>query len=68
MRWEYTTKKLDVQGWFEQGEVDPEKVDEILPPLGAEGWELVASFSTTTGEGGSNDLVFIFKRPEENAY
>ena len=62
MRWEYTTKKLDVSGWFTDGEVDPEKVDEILNPLGAEGWDMVSSFSTTYAEGGSNYLVFIFKR------
>jgi hypothetical protein len=63
MQWEYSTKTLDVSGWFTDGEVDPSKVDRILNPLGAGGWELVSSFSTTYGKGGSNKLVFIFKRP-----
>jgi hypothetical protein len=64
MHWEYTTKTLDISGWFTDGEVDPEQVDEILNPLGAQGWELVSSFSTTYGKGGSNNLVFILKRPK----
>ena len=62
MGWEYTTRILDVSGWFVEGAVDPDEVDETLNPLGAEGWELVSSYSTTDRGGGSFKLVFIFKR------
>ena len=64
MIWEYSTKTLDVEsGWIANGKVDPEKVDETLAPLGADGWELVSSFSTLLSRG-ENTLVFIFKRPK----
>ena len=67
MRWEYFTHKIDVSGWFIDGEVDEMKLTAVLSQFGSEGWELVSSFATASGGGGSNNLVFIFKRPKGDA-
>jgi hypothetical protein len=66
MQWDYYTLVLEARlpGLFQAGgEIDPEKLDNELNRLGRQGWELVGSFPIAMAEGGTRDVVLIFKRP-----
>lgn len=68
MRFEYKTKCLKASEvvTFWAGKFIPEKFDEILNAEAAQGWELVTTFSITTGGSGFTslrDVVLTFKRP-----
>ena len=61
-RWEYTTLKVDVHGWFGP-KVDPARITEQLNQHGREGWELVSAFDVNHHQGNSSEIVLLFKRP-----
>jgi hypothetical protein len=64
MRWEYRTETLHAGGFF-SGLVDGQKMDDELNRLGAHGWELVSVFDTNKYEGGTLEIVAVFKRSLE---
>lgn len=64
MRWEYKAIKLGVTGFMVGGKVDKEELDRNLSELGAQGWELAATFDTDISGGGTREVVLIFKRPK----
>lgn len=49
-------------GWF-GGKIDGEQFNTRLNELGEQGWELVSAFDTNRQEGGTRDVVAVFKRP-----
>ncbi len=62
MKWEYQTVKLNVATvWGVKFDVD--EVQNFANDLGAEGWELISSFSVNEAAGHSKEIIFIFKRP-----
>ncbi len=61
MRWEYFSMKVGTSFWL--GEINDGRLISEMNALGAEGWELVATLGTTIGEGRSNEIVLLFKRP-----
>ena len=61
MTWEYKTVSLATGGLL-GGKFDPEKLDEVLNDLGAEGWELTSAFDTNQSYGATRDIVAIFRR------
>ncbi|QUY41407.1 DUF4177 domain-containing protein [Acaryochloris sp. 'Moss Beach'] len=60
---EYKTIKLATTGVFKRN-FDEVKLDEYMNQLGAEGWELVSAFDINRHQGGSQDVVAIFKRQQ----
>ncbi len=60
-RFEYKTLKTREKGFW-SGKVDTSELELYLNKLGFEGWELVSSFETNTYQGGTNEIVIIFKR------
>lgn len=66
MSWHYKVVKVPVPGVFKP-EVKVEEVEQVLAPLGAVGWELVSSFSVTTGNGATIEIVLTLKRPAADA-
>ena len=66
MQWEYYTLVLEARlpGLFQAGgEIDPEKLDHEMNRFGRQGWELVGGFPIAMAEGGTRDVLLIFKRP-----
>jgi hypothetical protein len=63
-RWEYTTVKLDIPGFFGP-KLNPGEVDAQLNALGREGWELVSALDLTEGHGHSKQIVCILKRSRD---
>ena len=63
MQWEYTT--LPVNRSFWSGNVKGDVLQKQLDSLGAAGWELVTGFGTNWGQGATNEVVLIFKRPRQ---
>lgn len=62
MKWEYQTVKLGVVGTWGVS-FDTDEAQNFTNDLGAEGWELVSSFSVNEAAGRSKEVIFIFKRP-----
>jgi hypothetical protein len=64
MKWNYKVIKLDASGfWLSQGHVDEKALQAEMNRLGAQGWELVSTFDTNLGGGGTRDVVAVFKQP-----
>lgn len=61
VRWEYHTLRLAASFWG--GTVDNDKMRHELNALGAHGWELVNVVETNGGDGSTNAIHFVFKRP-----
>ncbi|MEO0417147.1 MAG: DUF4177 domain-containing protein [Verrucomicrobiota bacterium] len=61
MKWEYRTVKVQTSG-LTGGKVDTDELSDHLNLLGSQGWELVSAFDTNYGNGGTRDVVLIFKR------
>lgn len=62
MKWEYQTVKPGVVGTWGVS-FDTDETQNFTNDLGAEGWELVSSFSVNEAAGRSTEVIFIFKRP-----
>jgi hypothetical protein len=62
MRWEYTTIKMKIAGWF-GSTVDVQELAVALNESGREGWERVSTLDLNSGHGHSSELVAVFKRP-----
>lgn len=60
-QWEYRTVKLHTGG-FLGGKVDDAELQEQLNAYGFDGWELVSTFDTSLAQGGSREIILIFKR------
>jgi hypothetical protein len=60
-RFEYRTLLLDVAGMFGK-RLDTARITKELNALGADGWELVSSKSSTVAWGSERSVVCIFKR------
>ena len=54
---------FDATGWFQAGKLDGQKFNDRLNRFGEEGWELVNVFDTNMFQGGTRDVVAVFKRP-----
>jgi len=67
MVWEYQSITVGTKGIFFGGKVDTRELDEILNEKGAHGWELVNTAATHFGQGGTRDLILIFKRARVTA-
>lgn len=65
MHWEYTVDAYPIGGPLCSGTVDPTIATEKLNEFGAKGWELVSSYPTASGNGGTKMLVFVYKRPRQ---
>ncbi|MEJ7591169.1 MAG: DUF4177 domain-containing protein [Planctomycetaceae bacterium] len=65
MQWEYKTIKLATTGFWQTGNLDDAKFNDLLNDLGRDRWELVSAFDTNLGHGGTRDVVAILKRPRE---
>jgi hypothetical protein len=63
MRWEYLTVKFIASGFFTTGTLDGDAFNGKLNELGEQGWELVTVFDTNWVQGGTRDVVAVFKRP-----
>jgi hypothetical protein len=63
MHWEYIVDAFPIGGPLSTGAVDPTIAAEKLNEFGAKGWELVSSYPTAGGNGGTKMLVFVYKRP-----
>ena len=63
-KFEYKILTMDIrQGWSLTAEkLDGDILMEKLDAYGSDGWELVNTVDTNLREGGSNELVMIFKR------
>lgn len=60
--WEYELLKIEPGGFF-GGKVDANDLLNRLSEMGKKGWELASTFETNVSNGGSRDVVLIFKRP-----
>lgn len=60
-RFEYKTLKTREKGFW-SGKLDTEELELYLNKLGFEGWEMVSSVETNTYQGGTNEIIFVFKR------
>jgi hypothetical protein len=63
MKWEYRTVMLEASRWFLGGKIDGNLFNDHLNKLGEEGWELISTFDTNFTNGGTRDVVAVFKRP-----
>lgn len=66
-KFEYKVLTMDIrQGWsLTAVKLDGNSLMEKLEEYGSDGWELVNTVDTNLHEGGSNELVLIFKREKE---
>ena len=62
-RWQYTMLTVDVYRFARGPHVDVTQISARLDQLGGEGWELVSMIDVNAGQGGTCDLVAVFKRP-----
>lgn len=60
-KFEYKTLKTREKGFW-SNKVDTDELGLYLNKLGFEGWELVSSVETNTYQGGTNEIILIFKR------
>lgn len=62
--WEYHVLKFEPTGMvFRGGKIPDEWLSEELNKLGAEGWELVSTFTSAIAQGATNEVAVILKRP-----
>lgn len=62
-RWQYTMLTVDVYRFARGPHVDVAQISGNLNRFGGDGWELVSMIDVTAGQGGTCDLVAVFKRP-----
>lgn len=62
VQWEYKSVSFDVKGFW-GGVLDTNEFDKTTNQYGREGWELVSCFDTNYSQGGSRNIVAVFKRP-----
>ena len=60
--WEYAMDAVGSSGLFVTGNVDVKDITARLNWYGAQGWELVAAYPTSYGQGGTHFQVFVYKR------
>lgn len=65
MNWEYITHNVELGGVFATGAFDAKALTDILNWFGGQQWELVSTFTTAGGNGGTMHIGFIFKRPRQ---
>jgi hypothetical protein len=65
MQWEYHTLILGVDSpglFYGGGRFDQKEFDQEMNRLGRQGWELVVGFDTSKAQGGTQDVILVFKR------
>lgn len=62
-RWQYTMLSVDVYRFARGPHVDVKQISGTLNQYGGEGWELVSMIDVNAGQGGTCDLVAVFRRP-----
>jgi hypothetical protein len=60
---EYSTIVFSTKGFFSDGKLDHQEFTARLNKYGAEGWELVNVFQLSQYDGGTTEIVAVFKRP-----
>ena len=60
-KWQYKTISIELGG-MRGGVLKTSQFDQQLNALGAEGWEMVASWSNNYGGGGGREVNAVFKR------
>ena len=64
MRWSYHVFKFKPTGTiFRGGKIDDDWLQQELNALGAEGWEVAASFTSAIGQGATNEVAIVMKKP-----
>ena len=63
MKWEYATVVVETSGWFITGKIDGKTFNDKLNEFGEQGWELVSVYDTNFANGGTGDVIAVFKRP-----
>jgi hypothetical protein len=62
-RWQYRMLTVDVYSFARGPQVNVEQISSNLNQFGGDGWELVSMIDVNAGQGGTCDLVAVFKRP-----
>ena len=62
MKWEYMTVMFQATGFWLGGKLNGDAFNSKLNELGERGWELVSVFDTNMHQGGTRDVVAVFKR------
>jgi hypothetical protein len=62
MEWEYYVHSIATAQIFTSGIFSAPDVTNMLNWYGTQGWELVSTFQTAGGNGGTIAVAFIFKR------
>lgn len=64
MQWEYRVFVLPTEtAFFTGARFDEAELEQEANRLGRQGWELVTAFDTNRAQGGTRDIVLLFKRP-----
>ena len=66
MKWEYTVyshKQPSGMLFRGAGDIPGQEIAEALNRLGAEGWEAVSAFPVAMGQGATNLVGILLKRP-----
>lgn len=63
-KWTYHVFKFSPTGaFFRGGKIDADWLAKELNALGVEGWEMVGAFTSAIGQGATNEVAIIMKRP-----
>lgn len=63
--WTYHVFKFSPTGTFLRGgKIDDEWLVKELNALGKEGWELVSVFTSAIGQGATNEVAVVMKKPQ----
>jgi hypothetical protein len=64
MKWSYHVFKFSPTGSiFRGGKIDDNWLAQELNALGDEGWELAGVFTSAIGQGATNEVAVVMKRP-----
>ncbi|GAB6109059.1 DUF4177 domain-containing protein [Fusibacter bizertensis] len=59
---EYKVMEFDPKSSIMGGKVEVSMIEKKINEIGAEGWELVSTFTTNQGNGYTRKIVYTFKR------
>ena len=63
-KWTYHVFKFSPTGaFFRGGKIDDDWLAKELNALGAEGWEIASVFTSAIGQGSTNEVAVILKKP-----
>lgn len=64
-KWEYKTVKFQTKGFW-GGILEESSFNMELNRYGDDGWEVISCFDTSQHEGGSREVIVVFKRKKED--